>query len=100
MEAHRDRAKSESMKGSLFSVSSGMMTSTRDHLLAVRRRWKEAEMTPIPPYPGGKVFWSKNNLPVLADYGAEMFPETYWAAWTKKTFRRRSLRPEEEESEV
>jgi len=45
MEAHRDRAKSESMKGSLFSVSSGMMTSTRDHLLAVRRRWKEAEMT-------------------------------------------------------
>jgi len=75
------------MEVSLFFVSSGMMTSTRDHLLVDRRRWKEAEMMPIPPYPGGKVFRSKNNLPVLADYGAEMFPETYWATWTKKTFR-------------
>ena len=43
-------------------------------------------MEELPKVPDPVRFEAKHGLPKLADYGAEVFPEEYWAHWIKKTF--------------
>ena len=73
---------------SLFDTfdPTGMLPATRALLLSENRRLKEASGRVVPPVPGGKKFTAKHNLPILNDYGADVFPESYWSHWTKKDF--------------
>ena len=55
-------------------------------LLSENRRLREASGRVVPPLPDGKKFTAKHNLPILEDYGVEVFPESYWSHWSKKNF--------------
>ena len=64
-----------------------MLAGTRCLLLDENRRLWEASQRPVPLRPKDKEFRPKYNLPVLKDYSAEVFPESFWSHWKKKSFR-------------